>query len=58
MNMNANTKIILRYAQIIALGDKATEEEQDELVLIEDQLHLTKESILRKATQLGLAGIK
>lgn len=55
---NAQKQIILRYAVIIAKGDEVSEAEKNELTLIEDQLHLSKESILRKATEFGLASIK
>ncbi len=49
--------MVLRYAQLTAKEEKTSEEEK-ELALIEDQLHLAKETILRKATELGLAQIK
>lgn len=51
-------KLVLRYAQIIAKGDNATKEEQEILTSIEDQMHRTKDSILREATVLALATIK
>lgn len=53
-----NKKMILRYATLIAKGDETTEEENLELKTIEDHLHLAKESILRKATELGLAQLR
>ena len=57
--MNNDTKkMILRYASIVALGDEATQKEKQELVSIEDELHLTKGSILAKATEFALAQIK
>lgn len=49
---------ILRYAIIIAKGDNASETEKKELVSIEDQLQMPKESILRQATEFGLASLK
>lgn len=55
---STHKKLILRYAVIIAKGDEATEVDKKELASIEDQLHLTKESILKKATEFGLAAIK
>ncbi len=58
MNNDPHKKMILRYAAIIALGDKATEAEKTELSSLEDQLHLTKDSILEQATKIGLASIK
>lgn len=55
---NLTKKMILRYAEVVALGEQATEEQIEELHMIEDQLHLTKDSILRMATEIGLASIK
>ena len=55
---NVKNKMILRYAQIVAKGDNATEQDKLEQKTIEDQLHLAKDSILREATKLGLAQIK
>lgn len=56
--MNTHKKLILRYAVIVAKGDEVTEAEKKELTSIEDQLHLTKDSILKQATQFALANIK
>ncbi len=60
MNTNnyVHKKLILRYAVLIAKGDAATETEKQEMNSIEDQLHLTKDTILRQATEFGLAAIK
>jgi Na+-translocating ferredoxin:NAD+ oxidoreductase RnfC subunit len=55
---NTHKKLVLRYAAITAKGDGATDAEKTELASIEDQLHLSKESILKKATEFGLANIK
>lgn len=58
MKNNERTKMVLRYAAIIAKGQQASDEEKAQLVMIEDHLHLTKESILLEATNLGLAKMK
>jgi hypothetical protein len=55
---NTHKKLVLRYAALTAKGDEVTSVEKAELAAIEDQLHLSKESILRKATELGLTNIK
>lgn len=55
---NDYKKLILKYAAIIAKGDEASQTEKEQLSLIEDQVHLTKESILRQATELGLANLR
>lgn len=55
---NIHKKLILKYAMIIARGDDATQEEKEEMSAIEDQLHLSRDTILREATKLGLSQIK
>lgn len=55
---DARKKMVLRYATLIAKGDDTSSEEKHELTLIEDQLHLTQESLIREATEYGLAAIK
>lgn len=55
---NVHKKMILKYAALVAKGDDATQEEKQEMISIEDQLHLSRDSILREATQFGLAQIK
>jgi hypothetical protein len=57
MMNNMQKRAILKYATIIALGDKATEDQKKELTSIEDMLHLPKESILKRATEFGLEQI-
>lgn len=51
---NQRQKMLLRYAAVIALGNNATASEKKELETIEDQLHLSSETILRQATELAL----
>lgn len=55
---NARKKMVLRYATLTAKGESASSEEKYELTSIEDQLHMTQESLIREATKYGLAAIK
>lgn len=54
MKSNLNpTKIILRYAALKS-QEKQSPTELEEMTMIEDQLHLTAEAIMEKATKLAL----
>ena len=55
-SLNSERKrLILRYAMLAAKSEQSSPETAAELQAIEDQLHLSKESILRQATELALA---
>ncbi|MFA6608758.1 MAG: hypothetical protein WCT07_02510 [Candidatus Paceibacterota bacterium] len=55
--IKAHEQMILRYATLMS-QEKPSQNDIDEMQMIEDQLHLTPDRILQEATALAISNVR